>query len=118
MSTEVITRAKEHLAKWRKDFLENESSVNKYLVKDNAEFYRELQSFPQIKNDYIWRLAEANLEREFSSFNEEGTMEGMVYHFDNNYLIIYSENEFVKWETKTKLEECFEFFIELKQIPN
>jgi len=118
MYTEVITKAKEQLAKWRKDLLENENSVEKYQVKDNEELYRELESFPRLKNDYLWRLAEVNLEREFSSFNQDGTMEGMVYRFTENYLIIYSDNGFVKWETRRKLEECYEFFIELKEMPN
>lgn len=114
MSTEVLFRAKEHLAKWRKEFLENHNEIEKFKVNNQNELYQELLSFPNSETDYILRLAEANLERIVASFNEEGIMDGLVYYFTDKFLIIYFDNNSFKWATKRELDDCYEFFIDLK----
>ena len=115
METEVVIKAKEHLHNWRKEFLENKEEVKKFKVNDQKELYRELQSFPDSESDYILRLAEANLTRIVASFNENGEMDGVLYNFKDHYLIIYFENNTFKWITKNEIDECYEFFIDLKQ---
>lgn len=118
MNNEVVFKAKEHLQKWRRDFRENNTEVAKFKVEDQNELYRELITFPKSETDYIFRLAEANLERVVISFNEKGKLDGAVYYFNKEYLIVYFDNNFVKWDTKTELDDCYHFFISLQNTIN